>query len=488
MKLKVSISKLKSIKSLEIELPVDRGIYAITGQNATGKSTLIAAAATSFYFAPMNRYFGKDTEYGEKISFTLGDKEKKWIYDSSGWHADGKLRLKGFYEGSIIFGNRFRDTNIGVITKIENISPRDIMSGHQFIKDNLGIILHNDKDYYEELLTVDAGIAHDRYDINGVPYFYKKNGKTISQYHMSTGENLLLTILHSIKERIDDRKDLTTPCMLLLDEVELALHPSSLARLMKLCRHIAKEFNMAIYFSTHSIELIREIDPENIFYIDRMIDDQLMIINPCYPSYATKILYDHFGYDTVILVEDDLAKIIVDKILRELRLLDNKLVHVMPCGTWDSVLRLAHDVVDSNLLSKYSKIIVILDRDCEKEAPIYVSRNKLNVLSDLNYLPVQSVEKFLKKYLFVNFNQDLFKFLNDYIFQNSLKSLLEEYKRNKDFERDNNGKMLYKKLMNFLDERGKTRKDFVEIIIDYIFRNRFENIIETEKFLQKKLA
>ena len=40
MKLKIHIHKLKSIDDLSIELPVDKGLYAITGQNGSGKSTI----------------------------------------------------------------------------------------------------------------------------------------------------------------------------------------------------------------------------------------------------------------------------------------------------------------------------------------------------------------------------------------------------------------------------------------------------------------
>ena len=84
---------------------------------------------------------------------------------------------------------------------------------------------------------------------------------------------------------------------------------------MTLLTQVSDEYNYAIYFSTHSIELIRGIKPENIFYIERHSDNSLEVLNPCYPAYATKFLYDHSGYDRIILVEDDLAKEIIRRIL-----------------------------------------------------------------------------------------------------------------------------------------------------------------------------
>ena len=133
-----------------------------------------------------------------------------------------------------------------------------------------------------------------------------------------------------------------------LDEIELALHPSSLKRLLFFLEDISEKYNYAIYFSTHSIELISGIDPSNIFFLERHANNKIEVINPCYPAYATRILYDHSGYDKVILVEDDLAKVIVDRLLREEKLLNNRLVHVLPCGGFMNVLNLANDVVTYN--------------------------------------------------------------------------------------------------------------------------------------------
>ena len=59
MKLKINIQKIKCINDLTIELPIDKGIYAITGQNGSGKSTIAAGASSVFFRLPMKEYFGK---------------------------------------------------------------------------------------------------------------------------------------------------------------------------------------------------------------------------------------------------------------------------------------------------------------------------------------------------------------------------------------------------------------------------------------------
>ncbi len=489
MKLQVKISKLKAIKELFIELPAEKGIYAITGLNASGKSTLVAAAATAFYNAPMERYFGKTVDNGALISFKMGDESKSWTFNGKEWRHRGYIHIKGFYEGSIIFGNRFRDTNFDALFKIEKVIDKDLKSGHELIRKNLGKILHNNVNFYDRLLTIYRCDAKTKYHFIGIPYFIEKNGRRVSQYHMSTGENLLITILHSILERTNDRKELNTPCLLLLDEIELALHPSSLSRLLSFLKKTALEYNMAIYFSTHSIELIHEINPENIFFLERMADNTISIINPCYPSYATRILYEHSGYDIVILVEDDLSKLIIDRLLRKLRLLNNRLVHVMPCGGWSNVIKIAVDAIESNLFSKPTKIIILLDRDVQSEVESFIRKNYTTLTVSRNYLPVQSLEKFLLKYLFKTVNHELYRFLNDYLFQHkSLNAILEEYKGSPYSRDDSNGKFLYSLIESELKNRNKTRNDLVELIVDFMTDKNMENITDTSQFLIKELG
>ena len=58
MRLNVHIHKIKSIDDLTIALPVDKGLYVITGQNGSGKRTIVACASRAFFRMKMADYFG----------------------------------------------------------------------------------------------------------------------------------------------------------------------------------------------------------------------------------------------------------------------------------------------------------------------------------------------------------------------------------------------------------------------------------------------
>ena len=502
MKLKMIINKIKSINYLEIELPVDKGLYALTGQNGAGKSTVTTCASSAFFSMELKNYFGT-TPDDSYIEFEYENNKKsykkifkEYIYDKKRnkrikidqyiWESQGKLNLKGFYEGSLIFGNRFRNTNYQNLRKLEQIEDNNLEIASDFIRENLGLILHNNKNFYEKLFKVDARII----GLNGHIFYYQIAEKKVSQFHMSTGENLLISILNSLNIRNSDRQTLDTPCILLLDEIELALHPSSLKRLVFFLKDIANQFNYAVYFSTHSIELISAIKPDNIFFLERHADHSMELINPCYPAYATRMLYDYgTGYDYIILVEDDLAKEIVMRLLRKNSLLGNKLVHILPCGGFSNVIHLAQEVISSNLVGKTAKIFIILDADVKSQADKYFKNNASAYNIPLNYLPIESLEKHLRSSLFSNVEHKFFRHLNDYVFhQVSLDQIIDEYRNLGEAVNDSDGKKLYKRIDTELRARNKSRNEIIEIVVDYLIENDKTKIDKITDFLKNQLS
>lgn len=269
MNLNMEIKNVKGIKKLVFSFPLEAGIYAITGENGSGKSTLISCASTVFYQMPMTEYFGRPLN--ASIEFKLNNATRKWKYDGKRWFQESskeKMRLNGFYEGSIIFGNRFKDTRISIINGLDQLTENDLYPADEFISKNLGRILRNDEDYYKDLFIVKRDIAVKK-GLTRETFCHKtSNGELVSQPRMSTGENLLLSILNSMEILYEKRTKHNDgrPCIVFLDEIELALHSSALRRLIIFLKDISKEIELSIFFSTHSIELLREIKAQNIYY------------------------------------------------------------------------------------------------------------------------------------------------------------------------------------------------------------------------------
>lgn len=63
----------------------------------------------------------------------------------------GFIGVKGFFEGSLIFGNRFKDTSFDKVKKLDRLSESQYEVVDSFITENLGRILQGNKDFYKKL-------------------------------------------------------------------------------------------------------------------------------------------------------------------------------------------------------------------------------------------------------------------------------------------------------------------------------------------------
>ena len=156
MNIDLSIHKIKCINDVNIVLPLKAGLYGITGQNGSGKSTIVTCASSVFFDLQKDEYFGH-TEPDSYIEIKFDGKTKKWYKDSSNkWicNVQNTLGLQGFYEGSLIFGNRFKDTSYEKLHELDKIDENKLNPASDFIRKNMGVILQGDENYYEKLWRV----------------------------------------------------------------------------------------------------------------------------------------------------------------------------------------------------------------------------------------------------------------------------------------------------------------------------------------------
>ena len=466
--LNLQIQNLRGIKSLTIDLNLKPGIYAITGKNATGKSTIMAAISTIFYRNTIHMYFQSSTA-DSIIECKCDDKVLKITRrDESHWNFDGDFDLHGFYEGSIIHGNRFRDTNYSALNNALKVTIEDLTLADPFVKEHLGIILQNDAKFYSSLYRLKSNNSRFKNKFKGgSPYFIKDGDELISQFSLSTGENLLIPLLHSIHYQLV-KKAREAGFIVLLDEIELALHPQALVRLIQFLEQMSRDRGIAIYFSTHSTDLIKHIAPANIYYLQKHPNGSVEVVNPCYPCYATRNISMFDGYDLLILVEDNLAKGIVEWVQRKYNLCKSKLICIVPCGGGENTLALQSEMFHSGLLGYNKSIISILDGDiadvCNEK---YIRKGKYKDLN-IAFTPISSIEKFLLDKLITNIDYKFFREFGDSFFKKKpLEEVINLYltKRN---GTDSSGKFLYKFLMNQSTIVGNAEQEFIIKITEYV--------------------
>jgi len=488
----LKIKNIRNINSCELELDLVPGMYALVGENACGKSTIMLLLSLCVKSSSIYSLSRVDIDRESEIEISIDGKVDKWEYKNSEMSLvidkDNKIGrsinfYRGFYEGSIFYGSRFYDyTLVANVLRREDIFDY-IRDADDFVKDSMSYILHGDYEHYRTLKKIKTKQSAKDLGFKGMPYFFLKGDTLISQYSMSSGESMIISLVDFINNiAIRNKPSAGDKILFFIDEVELALHPSAIDRLVEFFDGLLKNYNMVVYFSSHSSEVIQKIEPKNIFLIENF-DGQIISINPCYPNYAIRNLYVPNGFDFLILVEDDLAKAVVEKSIRELKICSSKLWCVMPAGGWYQTARLHHDIVKHNVLGVGKKVISIYDGD------VTDSVNKAQEVKNLpkTFLPIPSVEKYLKKKLIDEKDRIFIKTIGDkYFTQKSLKDILLEYQRDPKATRDRNGKYLYRKLsvnlqLNKLDE-GQFIKYLCEDISD------FENFESFNEALQELIG
>ncbi|MCB0094243.1 MAG: AAA family ATPase, partial [Caldilineaceae bacterium] len=391
---------MKSIRLLNVELAYERGLYALTGENGVGKSTIFAVLSKLVYQGALHKYFRNEGDISTRITFNIDGVENEWLKKPN-WrrnHSEcNDILLNGTYEASLLFGSRFDDAHKSSLSKGNYIRPNYLTPADPFVAQNLGIILRGDNNFYSDLMRIKTKKLSRDLGFIGQPHFLKVNERWLQQFHLSSGEMLLIELLRFINDRRQynsrsDHKDLT---LILVDEIDLALHPSAQDRLMNFLSNLAESENLCIYFATHSLQIINRIEPSKIYHVVRTQNDVLEVINPCYPAYVTRSLYTNDRFDFLILVEDILAKYIVESLINQENLYRSKMLKILPCGGWEETLKMQFDFNQSQMAGNNCEIFSVLDGDIKEEYDRkYAPRSKYTSLTKY-FLPIQSIERFL---------------------------------------------------------------------------------------------
>jgi energy-coupling factor transporter ATP-binding protein EcfA2 len=368
MATKLTIENLKNIQHLEFDIP-PRGAYLLTGSNGSGKTSLLTCLSRLRNNGAFQRGFRSsvhpslDSHRGASVKYEINGDSVTYTYVEERWaplprRNSGLLANCGYPEVKYIAADGDR-----VEPKKDEFAPRSVRLTGQPLRDDLNNIFSTKR--FDELcyINLNRGGQNKAYLIRqtrqGKPTLY------FSERNFSLGELCVLKLLLALE-------DIVNASLVLIDELELAVHPRAQSKLFHHLVKIAKEKDLTIIFSTHSVTLIKTTDRRKILFLQGT-NGNVVCRKGCYPTFALGQISggEEVAPDCVIYVEDDSAKKCTEAMIQLYRRQMNPLVAqptvvVVPLGGFSQILEFMDKA--PQLLPANTKVMALLDEDVQTES------------------------------------------------------------------------------------------------------------------------
>lgn len=362
----ITIRNIKGIVELTYNLPASSGVYLLTGANGTGKTTLLSALNRMGNNQAFAQNFSEEQiipgqhsiEYTiDGQSVTYQRKNERWtpipktqskLINKYKYHQTYYLTATGlrlYQQSTIRLAQTKHDVPGDIISSLNKIFRTDRFSQLKYIK-------VKDKRGRQKMLHRD----------NKLYVLKNLSGKWFSELSFSLGERMVLNALDYIS-------DIPSKSMLLIDEIELALHPIAQVLFYNYLEEKAREKDIVIIISTHSATLIKRA--KKIQYLEKNDEGYITMIDNVRSAYVLKDLSieSDNNPDYLFFVEDGMAKEYLTKVLECFREQEKRLnsicIKIIPVGGFKEVLTLMTYFYGVSPFSK-KKVHSFLDKDVEE--------------------------------------------------------------------------------------------------------------------------
>lgn len=367
---KIIIENLKSISRLEFEIPAS-GVHVLTGVNGSGKTTLLACLQRLTDSYSFQRHFRTsssnqfDSFRNSKVRYENNGSHVEYIYRNTRWsptpRTSASLLATMGYNNAVLISStvdRFYVQN-------EELNTRGIQAAPAFFRDTMNEIFQTGK--YSELKRKKLngkgrGYGRSNYGFLMPTVSIGGQNQYYTEKNFSLGELLILNALFQLENIANDS-------LVLIDEIELALHPKVQVRFLNFLQRIALHKNFTIILSTHSSSLIKKAP--KLIYLERNAANGIVDVEyDCYPALALQSMavQEEVQPDIVFFVEDDFANYILSELLNYyFRYLINTrrpIIKILPVAGWFQTMRFAISSADY-LIPQNTRVFAFLDLDVQ---------------------------------------------------------------------------------------------------------------------------
>lgn len=394
----IEINGLKHIASLKFEIPRP-GVHLLAGSNGAGKTTLLACLRRIFDSNSFRRHFATsrasdqlDRFESARITYRNGLARVTYAYAGERWVPTPRANSSVLQTLGYPAGYYFGATADRITPNPEDFEPRRVRPALQGIRDAANRIFGTTKFDHLRTINLRPGSGSKAFLIQTAAAPLR--AQYYSERNFSLGELCVLKMLR-------DLQAIPNGSLLLVDELELALHPRVQIALLRHLEQIAAERDLTVIFSTHSVSLLKAVKRQQIMFLEAAESDVVTVVG-CFPTYALGGIAstEETAPDVLLYVEDDAAMYITEALVQmtvsslyanEQRLYPT--VQVVPVGTFMSVINLVRR--GTAMLPDTSRVAMLLDRDVKNETIVaWHANNKHDKLAivqqvenQINYLP-----------------------------------------------------------------------------------------------------
>lgn len=365
----IVIKNLKHIHELTFEMP-GRGVHVLTGGNGAGKTSLLACLrrigqphAFAYHFAASVHSKALDNFENARISYTVGLQTVTYAYGGERWvprpRSLNRL-IDNFGYPSVYYVGATADR---ITPRPEDFKPQRVAQVAKEIRDTANKIFDTKK--FDNLRTINLkrGSGNSAFLMQSMP---PPGAKYYSERNFSLGELCILKLIR-------DLMNCAVGSLVLIDELELALHPKAQILLLEYLTEMSIKKQLTIIFSTHSVSLLKQVPHQNILFLEN-VNGIVRAVKGCFPTYALgNIAFDEErAPDRVLYVEDLAATHLVEALVKlcinlkyRSEAVQYPTVLVAPIGPFISVVRFLPR--SRSLLPNSTKSYAVLDGDVRTE-------------------------------------------------------------------------------------------------------------------------
>lgn len=365
----IKIRNLKGIVRFDYEIPRP-GLHLLSGANGSGKTTLLACLrrighrhafpnhfATSVQSEQLDNYSRATIEYSiNGRSVTYGYRNERWTPRPR----SGASLIRDFGFPNVIYAGAVADR---ITPSAQDFVPARVRPAMPELIASLNRVFVTNKFDQLKVVNLTRGSGNQA-------YLMRIGSGTPAKYHternFGLGELCVLKLMLSLQ-------DCPNNSLVLIDELEMALHPMAQIKFVEYLREVSDQKNLTTIISTHSASLIKYFGKKYLSFLVKE-GTETKVLKNCFPTYALGQL--GFGEerapDYLVYVEDKAARRI-SEILWQSLVMDRlggqaayaPTVHFVEIGGIHNVLNMI--VNGGGLVPEQTKVLALLDLDAKTE-------------------------------------------------------------------------------------------------------------------------